>query len=97
METNVQAILQFGILIAFCVLAIYSTMWYGMIFGKVRDFGESKFPVWLRKIVFDCPICMTPYYGTVIYFLLGKSFSEWIFSIIVSMGIITFWVKIKRQ
>lgn len=51
---------------------IYACFWEGMIFGKVAGWlmENNRVPLWMQKITFACPICMTPYYSLIILALL---------------------------
>lgn len=83
-------------IIAFMVMAIYSTMLYGMIFQIVRV-KLDKAPQWLKKIVYDCPVCQTPYYGSAIYWLIwGNSVKEWIIVIIAAMGACSVLIRLFK-
>lgn len=90
-----QDILIKSIIISVSVIAIWASMLYGMILAKVREF---KVPECIKKPLYDCPICMVPYYGSILYwFLKSPSVKEWPFVILVSMGIVTIFAKIKRN
>lgn len=66
-----------------------------MVFGKIR---ELNVPDWMENPLFECPVCMQPYYGSAIYWLfLGSSIKEWVLVILVAMGIATIFVKLKRN
>jgi len=42
----------------------------------------------MRNPIFDCPICMTPWHGTYIYWLIWhNSYKEWLICIIAAMGL----------
>lgn len=72
--------LSFSLMVQF----IYACFWEGMIFGKAagwliegrftkaRKF-KSRVPLWTQKIMFGCPICMTPYYSVIFLALLSLS------------------------
>lgn len=82
-------IIQQSLVISLCVIAIWATMWEGMIFGFIREWGENYLFENERKVAFDCPICMCPYYGSIIYFIAFFSLSEgW------ASGIITYVIAI---
>lgn len=61
-------IIQQSLVISLCVIAIWATMWEGMIFGFIRKWGEDYLFEKEQLMAYDCPICMCPYYGTLIYF-----------------------------
>lgn len=49
---------------------IYATFWEGMILGRVAGWLIDNLPKWMHKPLFDCPICMTPWYSLVIIAIL---------------------------
>jgi len=57
-----------ALIIAMIVLFIHSITWDGMIFEKIKDWIKPE--GFLYKPIYGCPICMTPWWGTLIYFLL---------------------------
>jgi hypothetical protein len=80
--------------ISFIVIAIWATYWEHMIFGFVTKIGEKYLPEWLQKPLFSCPICLCPWYGTVIYWMFFPGpIAEYIVTIVVAMGINTVFVK----
>ena len=54
------------------ILFISSCFEEGMIFGEFADWFDTKFPE-LSKPLFACIICMSPYYGSLYWFLWGTS------------------------
>jgi hypothetical protein len=52
------------------VLFIHACTWEGMILQFIPNFFWDA-PVWIKKPVFDCPICMAPWYGVLIMILSG--------------------------
>lgn len=91
------------IIVSFCVIAIWATLLYGMIFGfigtwaqKLKKNGKPNIPAWLQKPLFDCVICMTMYYGSALYWIYwGESVKEWVIVVIAAMGITTWFAKTK--
>jgi amino acid transporter len=53
--------------IAFIVYFIKVTSWKGHIFEKQGTWLEQNLPEKLYKPLIGCPVCMTPYWGTIIY------------------------------
>lgn len=51
---------------------IHACTWDGMIFGFVRR-KLYYFPVWIKKPLYDCVICMSPWYAGAIWFLFGNA------------------------
>jgi hypothetical protein len=76
------------LIISFMVFAIWYTMQPGEIFGKLGDWLERNLPEVLHSPVFDCAICMTPWYGSAIYWLIwGQSWLHWLSCVIGAMGL----------
>lgn len=75
------------IIVALIVFALWSTMWEDMIFGRVNTwFANLKES--LQKPLYACVICMTPWYGSVAYWLLyGNSWQEYIIVIGAATGL----------
>jgi hypothetical protein len=75
------------VITALIVLSIWYSMQEGEIFGFVTKWGEKHLPECWQQPVFACNVCMSPYYGTIIYVLLWRnSWIEWIVVIIGAMG-----------
>lgn len=68
-----------ALLIAYAVLFIHATTWEGQIFEKVGDYLQTRLPEWIQKPLYDCPICMSFWYGTAIQLLLHKNFGVELF------------------
>ncbi len=59
---------------------LHATTWEGMIFGKINNIIKPESI--LYKPVYACPICMTPWWGTIIYLLFFHiSFIDWVLTI----------------
>lgn len=54
-----------SILIALAVLFIHVSTWEGMINEWVHSVADS-WPPWIKKPLFDCPICMSFWWGLLI-------------------------------
>lgn len=82
--------------ISFIVMAIWFSMQEGEIFGKLGAWMYNALPAWMHKPLFDCPICMTPWYGTAIYALLPGPFvvSYWWWAVLAAMGLNVIIVKL---
>jgi len=70
---------------------IYGILLPGMIFGSVgRWLGMSVFTgkfTFLQKPVYACPACMSPWWGTWLYWTFwGDSWHEWIVVIMCTTG-----------
>lgn len=82
------------IITSLLVFAIWATMWEEAIFEFVRKWGDKNLPEKLRKPIYDCPVCMAPWYGSAIYWLLwGSGWVEWAVVVIGAMGLNAVIVK----
>ncbi len=91
-------------IIAFIVYFIKATTWRGMIFHNVSE-RLKWLPKKLRKPLFECPICMTPWWGVALY-LIGHyaglqefaelSFRRLLFTVFVAAGINTFFLILNK-
>lgn len=94
---NEVKIIEQGFIIFCAVVTLWATMLPNMIFGWIGDYGDKHFPNWLKAIVYECPVCSCPYYGSIIYWsIFGYGIEQWIVVILVSMGMATVFVKIKK-
>jgi len=84
-------------IIAFIVYFIKATTWKGMIFHRPKE-KLIGLPSYIRKPFFECPVCMTPWWGMVVYLLAHYSgieefaeltFARLFFTVMVSSGINT--------
>lgn len=73
--------LAYSIIVQF----IYACFWEGMVLGKVAGWLSDKIPYWMQKPIFDCPICMTPYYSVIFALILHYT---GLFSIPIAANII---------
>jgi hypothetical protein len=79
---------------ALIVMFIWATMLEGMIFGKIREWFINLNDFY-AKFVWDCPICMTPWYGSGVYWIIwGNSWQEWLIVIFAAAGLNTVFVKL---
>lgn len=68
------------------ILFIHATTWKGMIFEGIKKIIKPEGH--LYKPIYGCPICMVPYYGSLIYFLFFKiSWIDWILTIGTAGGL----------
>lgn len=75
--------LEHAAIIAMIVMAIWFTMQEGEIFGFMQRFSNWK----IAPALFDCPICMVPYYGSVLYVLIYGINWQWPVVVLCAMGI----------
>jgi hypothetical protein len=77
--------------ISLIILFIHACTWDGHIFEFVRTWIDEKKKI--SKPVYNCPICMTPYYGTVLWFIFFKSdFKDWFLTIGAAAGFSVLYV-----
>lgn len=90
-------------IIALSVLFIHVTFWEGMIFESIGK-KLSALPHYIRKPVYDCPICMVPWWGSLL--LYGgniaklwevQNATEWIFILFAAGGINTVLIYIVES
>lgn len=74
--------------LSLCVMFIWACMYEGMIFGFVR---ELPIPSFAAKPIYDCIICMTPWWGSLILFaasaFYGFDFIYWWPTAVLASGI----------
>lgn len=91
------------LIISFIVMAIWASMLEGEIFGKIRKLGNKDNPKFFEKPLYDCPVCMTPYYGSIAYWLIyglwlhAASWQEWIVVVLAAMGLNAILVNLFRE
>lgn len=79
--------------ISLIVLFAHSTTWEGMINQWVKKVIEPE--GMLYKPVYGCPICMCPYWGTGLYWLIyGYSWQDWLLTVFTAAGFSVLWVLI---
>lgn len=92
--------LEKAFIISFIVMFIWATLLKGMIFGFVRAYLETRISEYWQQPIFDCPVCMVPYYGSVAYWLLVWSakwngdWIEWIVVVFAAAGINQVFLKL---
>lgn len=75
-------------IIAMLVLCIWYTMQSGEIFSFIGTVLSDNLPYKLHNPVFDCNVCMTPWYGTALYWLIFRhNWIEWLIVVFTAMGI----------
>ncbi len=80
-------------IISLIVLAIWYTMQDGEIFGRLGNWLSITAPSWIQNPLYDCPVCMVPYYGAVVCLILG--WPVWL--VIPAMGLNVIIVKVWRH
>lgn len=74
------------VIIALIVFAIWYSMQEGEIFGWLGRWFENNLPHQIHNPVFACHVCMAPWYGTGLYFLIPL-LPEWIPIVLAAMGL----------
>jgi hypothetical protein len=78
-------------IIAFLVYAIWYTFQEGEIFGgaiPALNIRALKIPETMQSPLYDCNVCMTPWYGSALYWLIyGNHWIEWLIVVIAAMGV----------
>ncbi|KEO73789.1 hypothetical protein [Anditalea andensis] len=89
--------LEQATIIALIVYFIKASTWKGMIFYNQKE-KLVWLPSYIKKPFFDCPVCMTPWWGIIVYLLAHFSgiaefsvltIARLIFTVMVSAGINT--------
>lgn len=86
------------IILSLITFALWWCFQVGEIFGIVHKWGR-KLPEKIQKPLYDCAVCMHPWWGTVSYWLIfGDSFKEdwqvWLVSIIAGIGFNAVMIKL---
>lgn len=78
--------------IAMMVFFGHATTWDGGIFAFIRNIIDEKSKI--SKPIYSCPICMTPWWGTLFYIIIWQwnGWREWIVVIGCASGINVFSV-----
>lgn len=87
--------LEKSLIIALIVLSIWYTMQENEIFEGLGKWFEKVLPERIHPAVFACNVCMTVWYGTLLYWLIPwqklnltvSNWLEWPVAIIVAMGL----------
>jgi len=81
-----QTVISHAFIIAMIVLFIHACSWKGMIFEGIKKLIKPEGH--LYKPIYGCPICMTPYYGTIVYLIFFRlSVMDWLLTIGTAAGI----------
>lgn len=76
-----------SLIIALIVLSIHYTMQEGEIFSKLGDWFNNNLPEQIHQPVFECNVCMTPWYGSIVYVLIWGVNWQWPVVVIAAMGV----------
>jgi hypothetical protein len=89
-----------SLIIALIVLAIHYTMQEGEIFSALGRFFERNLPHKIHPALFECNVCMTPWYGSVTYIAVWGINWQWPVVVIAAMGfniVINKWAAKDQQ
>jgi hypothetical protein len=75
--------LEQSFIIALLVLAIHYVFQEGEIFGFMQRFSHWK----IAPALFDCNVCMSPWYGSVLYVIIYGVNWHWPIVVLCAMGI----------
>lgn len=62
--------LEQSLIIALIVLSVWYTMQEGEIFARLGRWFEKHLPSKIHSAVFECNVCMCPWYGSILYIIL---------------------------
>lgn len=79
--------LESAAIIALLTLSIWYTYQEGEIFHSVALFLERNTPSKIHPALFDCNVCMTPWYGSLLYVIIYGVTWQWPIVVIAAMGI----------
>lgn len=86
-QFKLSEMLEKAVIVSLITLTIYGVFMDGMVFSCFRKL-LLKLPKTIHKPVFDCPFCMTPYWGSTVYFgLIGGDVKEWVIVILAASGL----------
>lgn len=88
--------LSHSLIIALLVLSIHYTMLEGEMFSALGRFFERTLPAAIHPSIFECNVCMTPWYGSIIYVLIYGVNWQWPVVVITAMGfniVINKWAR----
>lgn len=79
--------IQQAIIIALLVLSIWYTYQEGEIFERVGRWLDRTLPESIHPAVFSCNVCMSPWYGSILYVIIWGVNWNWPVVVIAAMGI----------
>lgn len=94
--------LEASFTISLVVMFIHACTWEGMILSFVPELLWNA-PGWLKKILFDCPICMAPWWGSLILLFIGvftgefPHWIEWVLELMIAGGMNVVFSSIISQ
>ncbi len=89
--------LNHALIIALAIYGYYACFWEKAIFGGVAAWLKERLPEYLCKPLFECPICLVPWYGVPLYVFLWGWQIEMIPVIFAAMGFNAIVVTIENK
>jgi hypothetical protein len=68
--------IEFAFLISLMVIFLHVCTWEGMLLQRVPVWFWNA-PVWIKKPLYDCPVCMSPWWGSLIIAVFGLLTGYW--------------------
>lgn len=88
--------IEVSLIISFIILAGHSFTWDGQIFAGLKKLISPSKKI--SKPLYGCPICMTPWWGTLFYIIcfsgLDQDLIEWFVVIATATGFSVIWVML---
>lgn len=74
-----------SLIISLIILFLHATTWDGHIFAGIRKYIDEDSAI--SKPIYNCPICMTPWWGTLIYWIFYQnSIADWLLTVGAAAG-----------
>lgn len=98
--------LENALIVSLIVIFIHLMMQDGEIFGFIGKWFKQNLPERIHKPVFSCPICMTPWWGSIVMAVavvcgIGMfqhiGLWHWLFILAIAGGISTVYVEMKPK
>lgn len=83
--------MEAALIISLIVLFIHATTWDGQINEWIKKIIDPESMI--AKPIYGCPICMTFWYGSGLYFWIFESYSllQWLLVVFAAAGFSTLW------
>lgn len=89
--------------IAMIIMFLHSCTQPGMILHFIDRWFENA-PLWIRKPLFSCPVCMVPYWGSLMIWIgntIGvwtvDSVAKWIMVLLIAGGINATTLRLSKE
>ena len=86
-------------IISFIVFGIFATMQDGMIFEKIGVWVEDTVGEYWGKPIALCPVCMFPWYGSIVYWVYPWQhvWYEWVALMIAGIGLNYIFIRLFSE